>query len=146
MNSTTVLYPAIALAWWSIAVLALVSIRRVGFMRGRDRDSNATGETEPFGLGEPGDTPVTVSLANRNYVNLFESPVLFYFCCTVHYLIDSVTAVTVWLAWAYVATRLAHSLVHVTCNRVLYRGSIFGIGAVVLCVLLGQATLSILAA
>ena len=144
MNSTAVLYPAIALAWWSIAVLALVSIRRLGFMRGRDR--NAAGEKDPFGLGEPGDTPASVSLANRNYVNLFESPVLFYFCCTVHYLIDSVTAVTVWLAWAYLATRIAHSLVHVTCNRVLYRSSIFAIGAVILCGLLGQATLSILAA
>lgn len=144
MNSTAVLYPAFALAWWSIAVLALVSIRRLGFMRGRGRDN--AGEMEPFGLGEPGDTPAAVSLANRNYVNLFESPVLFYFCCTVHYLIDSVTGVTVWLAWAYVATRIVHSLVHVTCNRVPYRSAIFAIGAVILCVLLGQATLSILAA
>ncbi len=144
MNSTAVLYPAIALAWWSIAVLALVSIRRIGFIR--DRDRNGAGEMEPFGLGEPGDTPTTVSLANRNYVNLFESPVLFYFGCTVHYLIDSVTGVTVWLAWTYVATRLAHSLVHLTCNRVPYRTAFFAIGAVVLCALLGQATLSILAA
>ena len=85
-------------------------------------------------------------MANRNYLNLFESPVLFYFCCTILYLIDAVTGVTVWLAWAYVATRLAHSIVHVTCNRVPYRTAFFAIGAVVLCALLGQATLSLLAA
>ena len=123
-------------------VLALFDHRRPPL---RDRHRHGTGNRQPFDLGEPGDTPAPVSLANRNYVNLFESPVLFYFCCTVLYLTDSGTGLTVWLAWAYVATRLAHSLVHVTGNRVPYRGAIFGIGAVVLCVLLGQATLSILA-
>ena len=138
VNSTAVLHPSIALAWWSIAVLALVCIRRLRFPR--DRHRHGTGNRQPFDLGEPGDTPAPVSLANRNYVNLFKSPVLFYFCCTVLYLTDSATGLTVWLAWAYVATRLTHSLVHVTGNRVRYRGAIFGIGAVVLCVLLGQTT------
>ena len=42
--------------------------------------------------------------------------------------------------------RIAPSLVHVTSNRVPYRTAFFAIGAVVLCALLGQARLSILAA
>jgi len=84
-------------------------------------------------------------ILNRNYVNLFESPVLFYFSCTILYLTDSVTRLTLWLAWAYFATRLAHSLVHMTANRVLYRSVLFGVDAVFLCGLLGQATQSILA-
>ena len=124
-------------------MLALVSIRRIVFLRGRDR--TAAEDMEPFKLGEPRDTPALVSLANRNYLNLFESPVLFYFSCTILYLTDSVTRLTLWLAWAYFATRLAHSLVHMTGNRVLYRSVLFGVGAVFLCGLLGQATQSILA-
>jgi hypothetical protein len=36
------------------------------------------------------------------------------------------------LAWAYVATRLVHSMIHVTTNRVRHRFVIFSVGVAVL--------------
>ena len=37
-----------------------------------------------------------------------------------------------WLAWTYVALRVAHSLIHLTTNNVMHRLTLFGISNVVL--------------
>jgi hypothetical protein len=54
-------------------------------------------------------------------VNLLEVPLLFYVACLMYFVADKVDGVTVALAWAYVALRLAHALIYLTYNRVLHR-------------------------
>src|SRR5688572_29253925 len=76
------------------------------------------GSPEPEFLAKP----------TRHYVNLFETPVLFYAGC----LAAMVTAVTgpvvVALAWGYVAARLGHAWVHLGANRVRHRLRVFALG------------------
>jgi len=59
--------------------------------------------------------------AADNFRNLFELPVLFFAICPVLYVTDHVTALQLGLAWAFVLFRCAHSLIHVTYNRVMHR-------------------------
>ncbi len=59
--------------------------------------------------------------AAENFRNLFEVPVLFYVLCIALILNGGSTPGFVAAAWAYVALRALHSLIHVTYNRVMHR-------------------------
>jgi hypothetical protein len=59
--------------------------------------------------------------AADNFRNLFEIPVLFYLLCVALAINGGSTTGFVSAAWAYVALRALHSLIHVTYNRVVHR-------------------------
>ncbi len=59
--------------------------------------------------------------AADNFRNLFELPVLFFAICPILYVTGHVTSLQIGLAWAFVLFRCAHSLIHVTYNRVMHR-------------------------
>jgi hypothetical protein len=63
--------------------------------------------------------------AADNYSNLFELPVLFYTAILLTLILMVQDGILVILAWAFVATRCLHSLIHVTYNRVMHRFSVF---------------------
>jgi hypothetical protein len=66
-----------------------------------------------------------------NFNNQFQLPVLFYLACMVGILADG-DAILLWLAWAFVATRLVHALIQWTYNRVVHRFAAYALGALVL--------------
>jgi len=61
----------------------------------------------------------------NNYLNLFESPVLFYVAILLTLILMVQDTILVILAWTYVASRYIHSFIHVTYNRVMHRFSVF---------------------
>jgi len=63
--------------------------------------------------------------AADNYSNLFESPVLFYTAILLTLMLMVQDSILVSLAWIYVASRYAHSFIHVTYNRVMHRLTVF---------------------
>ena len=88
-----------------------------------------------FRYGESERVPSEARLPSRNFVNLLEMPVLFYVACVVLYVIGAVDAAGLALAWAYVACRALHSLIHLTYNNVFHRLAAFAAGYVVLLVI-----------
>lgn len=76
--------------------------------------------------------PRPVQQISNNLQNQFETPILFFVLCGIAILLGATGYVMTVLAWAYVGTRMAHSYVHVTSNRVGSRFRIFAIGFVVL--------------
>ena len=54
--------------------------------------------------------------ADRNLINLFEFPILFYAICVVLYVTGKVDAYFVVLAYWFVGLRVAHSLYHIFIN------------------------------
>lgn len=66
--------------------------------------------------------------AADNFRNLFELPVLFFAVCPVLYITNEVTPLQLTLAWAFVFSRIAHSLIHITYNRVMHRFRVFVLG------------------
>ena len=87
---------------------------------------------DDFRYGESANVPPEVTIPNRNYMNLFEAPVLFYVACLTLFVTGHVDAAAVAMAWVFVALRAVHSLVHLTYNNVMHRLAFFGLGNLVL--------------
>ena len=92
------------------------------------------GQVSPkdFRYGESERVPPEARLPSRNYVNLLEMPLLFYVACVVLYVLGAVDVAAIALAWAYVASRAVHSLIHLTYNNVFHRLAAFAVSNVVL--------------
>jgi hypothetical protein len=78
---------------------------------------------------------LTDSRGADNYRNLFELPVLFYLALAVASQTAQVNAVTLMLAWAFVAARFTHSYIHCTYNKVIHRFYAF-VASFFICVIL----------
>ena len=121
-----ILYPMVALAGLTFVVLLLIPIARFrAAWRGRVTAAD-------FRYGESPNVPGQVSLPNRNLINLLELPVLFYVVCLAFYVTGKLDAAALYLAWAYVGLRAAHSVIHLTYNNVFHRLSAFAASNVVL--------------
>lgn len=127
MNQAAILYPAIALAALTFVVLLLIPYQRFKatfFLKQIVVDD--------FKFGESKNVPPGVSIPNRNYMNLLELPMLFYVVCLAMFVTNTVAPIAVGLAWAYVALRSVHSLVHLTYNKVVHRLTLFTLSNFVL--------------
>jgi hypothetical protein len=125
-TNISVLAPVFALAFWTLCILAWVGITRIrAALSGRlvPRDLR---------LGESNQLPDDVVLANRNYMNLLELPLLFYLVSVVLLLTGGATPLTTGLQWTYVGLRVLHSLVHLSYNEVMHRFAAFALSNVVL--------------
>jgi len=121
-----ILYPMVALAGLTFVVLLLIPIAR---FRAAWRGQVTAAD---FRYGESPNVPGQVSLPNRNLINLLELPVLFYVVCLAFYVTGKLDAAALYLAWAYVGLRAAHSVIHLTYNNVFHRLSAFAASNVVL--------------
>lgn len=63
--------------------------------------------------------------AADNYLNLFESPVLFYVAILLTLILMVQDSIIVFLAWTYVGSRYLHSFIHISYNQVMHRFSVF---------------------
>ena len=126
MDKTSILFPMVALATLTFAVLLLIPLRR--FRAG------IAGQIkyDDFKYGESARVPPEVGIPNRNMMNLLELPVLFYVACLTYLVIGRVNEYALALAWIYVGLRVAHSAIHVTYNRVRHRLVAFALSNVVL--------------
>jgi hypothetical protein len=107
--------PCAAMVGLTAVVWVKLYADRLGEMRARGiaPQSIATARTAADRLAR--------TQAADNFRNLFEVPVLFYVLCAALVLTGGSTQGFVTGAWAYVALRALHSLIHVTYNRVVHR-------------------------
>jgi hypothetical protein len=117
MDQSDIFGPFLTLMLLTLLVWIYLYVRRIGFIR-RER-------IDPRRLELPGEltrlSPAAVSNPSDNLKNLFELPVLFYALALFLFVTNRVDATYVVVAWAFVAFRFAHSLVHCTFNRVMVR-------------------------
>jgi hypothetical protein len=76
--------------------------------------------------------PDDVRKISNNAQNQFETPTLFFVLCGAATYIGETGLPMTLLAWAYIATRLAHTFIHTTTNRVQHRFTAFATGIAVL--------------
>jgi hypothetical protein len=126
MRTLAIFYPVLALVAWTGIVLLLIPIAR--FRAGFRREVRA----DDFRFGESASVPGRVSIPNRDYMNLLEAPMLFYVVVILLFVTSGVSGTAIVLAWAYVALRVVHSLIHLTYNRVQHRLLAFGLSTIVL--------------
>jgi hypothetical protein len=126
-----IFYPVVALVALTFAVGVRMYFARVGAAR------SGKVKIKDFRLGESANVPPEVALPNRNFMNLMETPLLFNVACVILYVTNAVDGLALALAWAYVAARAAHSMVHLTYNNVMHRLAAFAASLAVLLALWG---------
>ena len=119
MIKTQIFLPCVALVVLTAIVWIRLYVDRIGEMRAR--------RIRPQALASARE--VTQTLQNLksadNFRNLFEVPVLFYVLCISLTVTQLVTPLDIWGAWGFVALRAAHSLIHLTYNRVMHRARVY---------------------
>ena len=118
-------WPMFALVLWTF----LISVRnlqvRISSMRSRQVKPSYY---EVF----RGDASEIVMKTGNNLRNLTEFPPLFYIVIVLIMVFEKADQVFAIMAWAYVAFRVLHSLVHLTFNKVPVRFSMFFISHLLL--------------
>ena len=126
MPQDLIFAPMGALALLTFIVLGFIPSRRFRAVFARQVSA------DDFKLGESAAVPAHVALANRNYMNLLELPVLFYVVCLMYFVAGRLDQTALTVAWVYVALRAVHSLIHVTYNNVIHRLTAFAVSNFVL--------------
>jgi hypothetical protein len=73
--------------------------------------------------------------SSDHFRNLFEVPVLFYALCGFLAITQLTTVLLLACAWGYVFLRVAHTVVHLTSNKVIRRFQLFFASTIVLYVM-----------
>ena len=117
-----------------MGVLALITFTSLGMIPLRRFRAVRAGQltSADFKLGESPAVPPHVAVANRAYMNSLEIPVLFYVGALMYFVAGRTDPTTMAIAWAYVALRGAHALIHVTYNNVIHRMIAFALSNFVL--------------
>jgi hypothetical protein len=129
------LLPMTTLALWTLNVLTYTEIvRLIAINAGRV-------SLEDFRYGDSANVPADIAVGNRNYMNLLESPVLFFVVCLTAMQLGRVDNWTVRLAWAFVACRIAHSAIHLLNKAFIPRIVAFIASLIVLALMWGKLAL-----
>ncbi len=86
--------------------------------------------------------PSEVRRVADNYNHLFEAPTIFYAVTLAIVLLGLADPVHVICAWAFVALRVAHSIVQATVNKVVLRFTLFALSWVAMGVMIVRAALA----
>jgi hypothetical protein len=119
--------PVLGLVMWTFVMWAWLYAVRIPAMRAAGIDPAKVKGRESLSL-----LPPQVNWVADNYNHLHEQPTVFYALCTYSFLVGVKDDLNIWLAWAYVAIRIVHSLVQATRNFVPLRFAIFMLGTLVL--------------
>jgi len=119
------IYPALALILWMFIVLGIMFQRRQKAFASKEvRLSDVAVSTERY--------PEPARLAAANFSNQFETPVIFFVLIMLAMHVAAVGYIMAALAWAFVATRVVHTLIHVGSNNLKLRASVYAVGVVIL--------------
>ena len=126
MKDSALVYPMLAVVLLTAVVLVTLFRSRVRAVREGKLHLGYfkiyQGTVEPEYAAKPA----------RHFVNLFEAPTLFYVACLTAMVTHSGGLLMQGLAWAYVAARIAHAVVHLGSNRLRPRIAAYFVGWLVL--------------
>jgi hypothetical protein len=137
-----ILAPVVALVAWSLVMM--VWMYAVRFPAMRRKGISLKGRVGSKGGDLDGVVEPDVQWKAHNYNHLMEQPTLFYAIALSLALMGFGGGFNLWLAWAYVAFRIAHSLVQATSNVVRWRFLLFIGGSVVLAALTLHAGMALM--
>ena len=141
MDGSQILAPFLAMMLLTMVVWIVMYVRRIGYLKAN--------RVHPQKLTTPenvaGIIPEEVQLPAYNLRNLLELPILFYALCLYLFLTGSVDAIYVGGAWAFVAIRTVHSIIHCSSNVVMQRFAAYMASSVVLWLMVLRAALQLVA-
>ena len=139
MIGMEILAPVVALMAWTMVMwlwmyaVRLPALTASGMKPDDARNTKALDELLPAKTQWPA----------HNYNHLHEAPTLFYAVAIVLALIGQGDGVNALIAWAYVALRVAHSLVQATINKVALRFALYALSSIALMALILHAGMAV---
>jgi len=125
--------PAVALVLWSLVMLGWLALTRLPAMA--RAGVSLTTVVGARGANLEGVVPEKGNWKAHNYTHLMEQPTLFYATVLILGVTGQGDGINLQLAWAYVALRIAHSIVQATWNRVVVRFTLFSAATLALLLL-----------
>ena len=116
-TSSAILWPIFVQAFATIALYVAMSNARVGAVK--------AGKVEAKAFKYMENEPEDLRNYTRALANQFESPVLFYTACMIAFVTGTANIYVLVLAWGYALSKLAHTYVHATANRLKHRRPTF---------------------
>lgn len=141
MIGMDILQPVVALLGWTMVMWLWMYATRIPAMLKAGLD--AKGMVGTTGASLRAQLPDNVSWKADNYNHLHEAPTLFYAVAIVLAIIGQGDGFNTTLAWAYVALRVAHSIVQATFNKVVVRFALFALSSLVLMALILHAAIAV---
>ena len=129
MKPLSILYPVLVHIVLVLGLYIVLGIRKSAAIKSKSVDLKETSLNNKA-------WPTGVVQVSNNIDNQFESPLLFYVVCIITYLAEASTAISILLAWLYVALRYFHSYIHIGSNYVPYRLKIFVVSLLTILALL----------
>lgn len=117
MSQAIIFEAVLAMLVLTLVIWLWMFARRMSYLLANKIDAEAL--KSPEQVAEV--LPESAAAPGHNFKNLFEMPVVFYAVCTAAFALNLVDGLLINCAWAFVALRAIHSLVHCTYNRVLHR-------------------------
>ncbi|HEX8841454.1 MAG TPA: MAPEG family protein [Sphingomicrobium sp.] len=128
MHISPLLAPVVALVAWSLVMLIWMYAARVSAMKRAGISPKGKRGTR----GLDGVIPDEANWKAHNYTHLMEQPTIFYAIVFALVLMGFDHPINVYLAWAYVALRIVHSLIQATVNIVTVRFAVFALSSLCL--------------
>jgi hypothetical protein len=130
MTGHAILGPVAALAAWSMVMWVWMYATRIPAMQRAKVDAASLVGNTATTLDDA--LPAEVQWKAHNYNHLMEQPTVFYAVALALAIGGQGDGLNAQLGWAYVALRIAHSLVQATINKVMVRFAIFAVASLVL--------------
>lgn len=132
------LAPVLALIGWTFVMWFWMYATRIPAMQKAGVDVADLSRT-----GAPLVLPPEVARVADNYNHLHEQPTIFYALALATQLAGAGDTLNIGIAWAYVAARIAHSLVQATKNVIPVRFAVFALASLLLMALFIRTALQL---
>lgn len=138
MNTNLIFLPVLAQIAITIVGFMLLGVRKARALKNDNIDQTKTAlDNDAW--------PDYVLMVSNNIRNQFQLPVLFYVLCFVFYSVNAVTTTVLYLAWAFVISRIIHAYIHMSTNYVPARFRVFTVGFVIIVIMFIIASRAIVA-
>ncbi|HEY0435048.1 MAG TPA: MAPEG family protein [Phenylobacterium sp.] len=137
--TSPILQPAIALVLWTFVMWAWLYATRIPAIVAAKKPMDPAMTAADLNAF----IPPHVRWKADNYNHLHEQPTLFYAVAITLAVVGAGSGLNLWLAWAYVAIRVVHSLIQALGNVIPARFGVFMAGSLVLLALSVRAAMAV---
>jgi hypothetical protein len=141
IEHSEILKPVVVLIAWSLVMLVWMIAVRLPAMKKLGIDINKVTGSKPGALD--GVVPDKAQWPAHNYMHLMEQPTCFYAVALTLALVGWGNGMNAWIAWAYVALRIVHSMIQATFNKVNIRFMVFALSSLCLIALTLHAAIAV---
>jgi hypothetical protein len=138
LEPISIVYPAIAMFALTLSTIFALGVARFRAVQRREVSLAF------YRTYDEGEQPARLHLLGRHVQNHFEVPPLFYAGVLFTLITGTVTALSVALAWAFVAARCVHSFIHLGSNNVSQRFFTYAVSMLFLAGLWGALLVAVL--